>query len=75
MDEYPQPGQAFMSALVTEHFVLQSARSTAASRAVGRSGVYLTCVTSSLVAFWSAQAGPLRPEANQRCGLQGLRSA
>jgi hypothetical protein len=38
MDEYPQPGQAFMPALVTEHFVLQSARSTAASRAVGRSG-------------------------------------
>ena len=22
MDEHPQPGQAFMSALVTEHFVL-----------------------------------------------------
>ncbi len=40
-----------MSALVTEHFVLQSARSTAASRAVGRSGIYLTCVTSFLVAF------------------------
>jgi hypothetical protein len=47
----PQPGQAFMSALVTEHFVLQSARSTTVSEAVGRSGVYLTCVSSSLVAF------------------------
>jgi hypothetical protein len=50
MDEHPQPGQAFMSALVTEHFVLQSARSTT-SEAVGRSAVYLTCVSSSLVAF------------------------
>lgn len=46
MDEHPQPGQAFMSALVTEHFVLQSARSTT-SEAVGRSAVYLTCVSSS----------------------------
>ena len=46
-----QPGQAFMSALVTEHFVLQSARSTTVSEAVGRAAVYLTCVSSSLVAF------------------------
>lgn len=51
MDEHPQPGQAFMSALVTEHFVLQSARSTTTGEAVGRSAVYLTCVSSSLVAF------------------------
>jgi len=36
MDEHQQPGQAFMSALVTEHFVLQPARSTTDSRAVGR---------------------------------------
>jgi hypothetical protein len=40
-----------MSALVTEHFVLQSARSTTVSEAVGRASVYLTCVSSSLVAF------------------------
>jgi hypothetical protein len=51
MNEYPQPGQAFMSALVTEHFVLQSARSTTVSEAVGRSAVYLTCVSSAVVAF------------------------
>jgi len=51
MNEHPQPGQAFMSALVTEHFVLQSARSTTVSEAVGRSAVYLTCVSSALVAF------------------------
>ncbi len=40
-----------MSALVTEHFVLQSARSTTVSEAVGRMAVYLTCVSSCLVAF------------------------
>jgi hypothetical protein len=51
MDEHPQPGQAFMSALVTEHFVLQSARSTTVSEAVGRSAVYLTVVSSAVVAF------------------------
>ena len=51
MDDHPQPGQAFMSALITEHFVLQSARSTTVSEAVGRSAVFLTVVSSSLVAF------------------------
>jgi hypothetical protein len=51
MDDHPQPTQAFMSALVTEHFVLQSARSTTVSEGVGRAAVYLTCVSSSLVAF------------------------
>ena len=56
MNEHPQPGQAFMSALVTEHFVLQSARSTTVSEAVGRSAVYLTCVSSALVAFGFAAA-------------------
>jgi hypothetical protein len=34
-----QPAQAFISALVTEHFVLQSARSATVSEAVGRSAV------------------------------------
>ena len=51
MDTHPQPSQAFMSALVTEHFVLQSARSTTVSAPVGRSAFYLTCVSSALVAF------------------------
>ena len=51
MDDYSQPGQAFMSALVTEHFVLQSARSTTVSEAVGRSAVYLTVVSSAMLAF------------------------
>jgi hypothetical protein len=51
MNDHPQPGQAFMSALVTERFVLQSARSTTVSEAVGRSAVYLTCVSSAVVAL------------------------
>src|SRR5215471_1404047 len=51
MDDHSQPGQAFMSALVTEHLVLQSARSTTVSEAVGRSAVYLTVVSSAMVAF------------------------
>jgi hypothetical protein len=52
MDEHPQPGHTFMPALVTEHFVLQSARSTTTSEAVGRSAVGLTC---ALAAHRSAQ--------------------
>ena len=40
-----------MSALVTEHFVLQSARTTTVSEAVGRSALYLTVVSSAVVAF------------------------
>lgn len=45
------PSQAFVTALVTEHFVLQSARSATVSEAVGRSAVYLTSVSSALIAF------------------------
>ena len=63
MDDHPQPGQAFMSALVTEHFVLQSARSITVSEAVGRSAVYLTVVSSAVVAFgfFAAAAHGLAP--------------
>jgi hypothetical protein len=46
-----QPGQAFITAVVTEHFVLQSARAATVSEAVGRSAVYLTSVSSAIVAF------------------------
>ena len=46
-----------MSALVTEHFVLQSARSTAVGEAVGRVAVYLTCVSSMVAAVTSIVAG------------------
>ena len=34
--------QALLSALVTEHFVLQSARGVATSEAASRSALYLT---------------------------------
>lgn len=42
---------AFMSALVTEHFVLQSAASTTVSEATGRASLYLSVLSSSLVAM------------------------
>jgi hypothetical protein len=53
VDDLPpeDPSQAFITALVTEHFVLQSARSATVSEAVGRSAVYLTSVSSALIAF------------------------
>ena len=43
--------QAFMTALVTEHFVLQSARSATIGEANGRAAIYLSAVSSALVAF------------------------
>ena len=43
--------QAFITALVTEHFVLQSARSATIGEANGRASVYLGTVSSALVAF------------------------
>jgi hypothetical protein len=50
--------QAFMSALVTEHFVLQSARGVATSEANGRAALYLTSLTGALVALgFVAQVG------------------
>jgi hypothetical protein len=49
---------AFVSALTTEHFVLQSARGALVSEMVGRGNVYLAAVSSSLIAFgFSAQVG------------------
>jgi hypothetical protein len=41
---------AFLSALVTEHFVLQSAASTTVSESSGRASLYLSALSSSLVA-------------------------
>jgi hypothetical protein len=50
--------QAFMSALVTEHFVLQSARGVTTSEANGRAALYLTSLTGALVALgFLAQVG------------------
>ncbi|MFI2206091.1 hypothetical protein ACH47Z_36065 [Streptomyces sp. NPDC020192] len=48
----------FMSALVTEHFVLQSAASTTVSEATGRASLYLSALSSSLVAMGFAAQSP-----------------
>ena len=45
-----RPG-AFYSALMNEHFVLESARSITVSEASSRAALYLTTLSSSLVAF------------------------
>jgi hypothetical protein len=50
VDERARDG-AFMSALTTEHFVLQSARGALISEMVGRGNVYLSAVSSALIAF------------------------
>jgi len=42
---------AFFNALLTEHFVLESARGITVSESAGRSTLYLTTLSSSLVAF------------------------
>jgi hypothetical protein len=47
-----------MSALVTEHFVLQSAASTTVGEASGRASLYLSTVSSSLVAMGFAAQSP-----------------
>jgi threonine dehydrogenase-like Zn-dependent dehydrogenase len=47
----PADRQALLTALTTEHFTLQGARSTTVSENTGRSSVYLTAVSSALVAL------------------------
>jgi hypothetical protein len=42
---------AFMSALVTEHFVLQTATSTTVSESAARASLYVFSLSSSLVAM------------------------
>jgi hypothetical protein len=50
--------QALLSALVTEHFVLQSARGVATSEAGTQASLYLTALTGTLVALgFIAQVG------------------
>lgn len=51
MSEANDNKQAFMTALVTEHFVLQSARGGTTSEGSGRSSIYLAAVSTSLVAL------------------------
>jgi hypothetical protein len=43
--------QALLTTLTTEHFTLQGARSTTVSENTGRSSIYLTAVSSALVAL------------------------
>jgi uncharacterized membrane protein YciS (DUF1049 family) len=43
--------QGFMSALATEHFVLQAARSAIVGEQVGRATIYMGAVSSALIAF------------------------
>ncbi len=50
MDEQARDS-AFMSALVTEHFALQSAASTTVSEAASRASLYLLSLSSALVAM------------------------
>src|SRR4051812_14595991 len=54
--------QAFISAVTTEHFASQSARSAIIAEQVGRAMVYMGAVSSSLIAFgFVAQAADLTP--------------
>jgi hypothetical protein len=62
MDE-PTRQQAFLTALVTEHFVQASARAATITESNGRAAIYLSAASSGLVAFgFLAQgAGRLDP--------------
>jgi hypothetical protein len=53
-------GQAFLQALTTEHFTLQTARSVAVSEGNGRTALYVGALSSTLVALaLVAQRSPL----------------
>lgn len=51
MDADREPPQAFLTALVTEHFVLQGIRSTLTSESASRAALYLASLTGSLIAL------------------------
>jgi len=53
VDDTPSPERqaAFMSALVTEHFVLQTAASATVTEAASRTSLYVFSLSSSLVAM------------------------
>lgn len=57
--EQPEPdSSAFMSALVTEHFVLQSLASSTIGESGSRSALYLSTLSSGLVAIGFASSNP-----------------
>jgi hypothetical protein len=51
MDTEQKPQEAFMTALVTEHFVLQGMRSTLTAESASRAALYLASLTGSLIAL------------------------
>lgn len=51
MDVEQKPPEAFMTALVTEHFVLQGIRSTLTAETASRAALYLASLTGSLIAL------------------------
>jgi hypothetical protein len=56
----PEQRQAFMQALTTEHFTLQTARAVAVSEGNGRTALYIGALSSTLVALaLVAQRSPL----------------
>jgi hypothetical protein len=56
----PEQRQAFMQALTTEHFTLQTARAVAVSEGNGRTALYVGALSSTLVALaLVAQRSPL----------------
>ena len=59
MDEHTRQ-QAFLTALVTEHFVQGSARAATITESNGRAAIYLSAVSSGLVAFGFLAQGPGR---------------
>jgi hypothetical protein len=63
MDSEQKPPDAFMTALVTEHFVLQGARGTLTAESASRAALYLASLTGSLIAlgFVARDAAVLGP--------------
>ena len=51
---------AFMTALVTEHFVLQGARGQTNGEMTGRAALYLATVSSTLIALGFVARRPVR---------------
>ena len=54
----PEQPAAFMQALTTEHFTLQTARAVAVSEGNGRTALYVGALSSTLVALALVPSGP-----------------
>lgn len=57
----PDRPQAFFSSLLTEHFVLESARGITVAESSSRASLYLMTLSSSLVAYGFLAQTPLAP--------------